>query len=115
MYKIVCLARFTVVTIFFPQSCLLTETFQDELTSTQRSAGSAAWSLPNDYGLEFECADVLEHQLEVARQRVHDSQRTINKLRLDMHVLYAGVKKMKQDTKVTMKEMEILQTEICAI
>ena len=71
------------------------------MTSTQRSASSAAWPLPNDYGLELECADVLEHQLEVARQRVHDSQRTINKLRLDMQVLDAGVKKMKQDTEVT--------------
>ena len=84
------------------------------MTSTQRSASSAAWPLPNDYGLE-ECADVLEHQLEVARQRVHDCQCIINKLRLDMHVLDAGVKKMKQDTEVTMKELEILQTEICAI
>ena len=56
MYKIVCLPRFTVVTIF-----------QDEVTSTQRSASSAAGLLPNDYGLELECADVLEHQLEVAR------------------------------------------------
>ena len=27
----------------------------------------------------------------------------------------AGVKKMKQDTEVIMKELEILQTEICAI
>ena len=85
------------------------------MTSTQRSASSAAWSLPNDYGLELECVDVLEHQLEVARQCVHDCQRIINKLRLDMQVLDAGVKKMKQDTKVTMKELEILQTEICAI
>ena len=32
-----------------------------------------------------------------------------------MQVLDAGVKKMKQDTEVTMKELEILQTEICAI
>ena len=56
------------------------------MTSTQRSASSAAWPLPNDYGLELECADVLEHQLEVAKQHVHDSQRTINKLRLDMQV-----------------------------
>ena len=85
------------------------------MTSTQRSVSSAAWPLPNDYGLELECADVLEHQLEVARQRVHDCQRIINKLRLDMQVLDAGVKKMKQDTEVTMKELEILQTEICAI
>ena len=84
------------------------------MTSTQRSVSSAAWPLPNDYGLELECADVLERQLEVARQRVH-AQRTINKLRLDMQVLDAGVKKMKQDTEVTMKELEILQTEICAI
>ena len=76
---------------------------------------SVACPLPNDYGLELECADVLEHQLEVARQRVHDSERTINKLRLDMHVLDVGVKKMKQDTQVTMKELEILQTKICAI
>ena len=79
MYKIVCLARFTVLTIFLPWSCVLIKTFQDEVTSTQRSASSAAWPLPNDYELELECADVLEHQLEVARQRVHDSQRTINK------------------------------------
>ena len=85
------------------------------MTSTQRSASSAAWSLPNDYGLELECVYVLKHQLEVARQCVHDSERTINKLRVDMHVLDAGVKKMKQDTKVTTKELEILQTEICAI
>ena len=76
------------------------------MTSTQRSASSAAWPLPNDYGLELECADVLEHQLEVARQRVHDCQRIINKLRLDMQVLDAGVKKMTQDTEVTMKELE---------
>ena len=85
------------------------------MTSTQRSASSAAWPLPNDYGLELECADVLEHQLEVARQHVHDSQRAINKLRLDLHVLDAGVKKMKQDIEVTTKELEILQTEICSI
>ena len=66
-------------------------------------------SLPNDYGLELECADVLEHQLEMARQCVHDCQRIINKLKLDMQVLDAGVKKkMKQDTEVTMKELEIL-------
>ena len=63
----------------------------------------------------MECADVLEHQLEVARQRVHDSQHTINKLRLDLQVLDAGVKKLKQDTTVIMKELEILQTKICAI
>ena len=49
-------------------------------------------AVTDDYGLELECADVLEHQLEVARQRVHDSQHTINKLRLDMQVLDAGVK-----------------------
>ena len=85
------------------------------MTSTQRTASSAAWPSPNNYGLELECADVLEHQLEVARQRVHDSEPTINKLRLDMQVLDAGVKKMKQDTEVTTKELEILQTEICAI
>ena len=85
------------------------------MTSTQRSASSAAWPLPNDYGLELECADVLEHQLDVARQRVHDSKRTINKLRLDMQILDSGVKKMKQDTEVTTKELEILQTKICAI
>ena len=85
------------------------------MTSTQRSSSGAAWPLRNDYGLELECVDVLEHQLEAARQRVHDSQRAINKLRLDLHVLDAGVKKMKQETEVTMKELEILQTEICAI
>ena len=32
-----------------------------------------------------------------------------------MQVLDAGVKKMKQDTEVTTKELEILQTEVCAI
>ena len=32
-----------------------------------------------------------------------------------MQVLDVGVNKMKQDTEVTMKELEILQTEICAI
>ena len=85
------------------------------MASTQRFASSAAWPLPNDYGLELECADVLEHQLEVARQCVHDSEHTINKLRLDMQVLDAGVKKLKQDTEVTTKELDILQTEICAI
>ena len=85
------------------------------MTSTQKSASSAAWPLLNDYGLELECADVLEHQLEVARQRVHDSQCAINKLRLDLQVSDAGVKKLKRDTEVTTKELEILQTEICAI
>ena len=85
------------------------------MTSTQRSVSNAAWPLPNDYGLKLECADVLEHQLEVARQRVHGCQRIINKLRLDMQVLDVGVKKMKQDIEVTIKELEILQTEICAI
>ena len=84
------------------------------MTSTQRFASSAAWPLPNDYGLELECADVLEHQLEVARQRVNDCQRIINKL-----TGHAGIRcrsqKMKQDTEVTTKELEILQTEICAI
>ena len=44
------------------------------MTSTQKSTSSAAWPLPNDYGLELECADVLEHQLVVARQRVHESK-----------------------------------------
>ena len=63
----------------------------------------------------MECANVLEHQLEVARQHVHDCQCIINKLRLDMQILDAGVKKMKQDTEVTTKELEILQTEISAI
>ena len=63
------------------------------MTSTERSASSVAWPLLNDYGLELECVDVLEHQLEVARQCVHDSQHLINKLRLDMQVLDAGVKK----------------------
>ena len=63
------------------------------MTSSQRSASSAAWPLPNDYGLELECDDVLEQQLEVERQRVHDFERTINKLRLDMQVLDIGVKK----------------------
>ena len=53
------------------------------MASTQRSASNAAWLLSNDNGLELECADVLEHQLEVAIQRVHDCQRIINKLRLD--------------------------------
>lgn len=93
MYKIVCLALFTVVTIFLPKSCVLTKTFQDQVTSTQRSTSGAAWPLPNDYELELECADVLKHQLEVARQRVHDSQHAINKLRLYLQVLDAGVKK----------------------
>ena len=37
--------------------------------------------------------NVLEHQLELARQHVHDSQCTIKKLRLDMQVLDVGVKK----------------------
>ena len=63
------------------------------MTSTQRSTSSTAWPLPNDYGLELEYVEVLEHKLEVARQRVHDCQRTINKLRLDMQVLDARVKK----------------------
>ena len=63
------------------------------MTSTQRSTTSVAWPLPNDYRLELECADVLEHQLEVARQCVHDCQRIINKVRLDMQLLDAGVKK----------------------
>ena len=46
--------------------------------------------------------------------RTQNTDNLINKLRLDMRVLDAGVKKMKQDTEVTMKELEILQTEICA-
>ena len=65
------------------------------MTSTQISASGAAWPLPNDYGLELECVDVLEHQLEVERQCVQDSKHAINKLRLDLQVLDAGVKKMK--------------------
>ena len=72
------------------------------MTSTQMFTRSAAGPLPNDYGLEL------------ASQCVHDCQHLINKLRLHMQVLDAGVKKMKQDTEVTMKELEILQTEICA-
>ena len=68
----------------------------------------------NDYGLELECVDVLKHELEVERQPLHDSQCTINKLRLDLQVLDAGVKKMKRDTEVTTKELEILQTKIGA-
>ena len=63
------------------------------MTSTQKSTSSAGWSLPNDYGLELECADVLEHQLQLARQRVYDSQHVINMLRLELQVLGAGVKK----------------------
>jgi hypothetical protein len=63
--------------------------------SPQSSQSSVAWPLPNDYGLELECADVLEHQLEVARQRVYDSQHVIKMLRPELQVLDAGVKKMK--------------------
>ena len=73
------------------------------MTSTQRSASSAAWPLPNDYGLELECADILEHQMY--NQQVETG--------------LAGIRcrsqKMKQETEVTTKELEILQTEICAI
>ena len=72
---------------------MLTKTSQDEVTLTQRSESSAAWPLPNDYGLELECADVLEHQLEVVRERVHDSQHAINMLRLELQVLDARVNK----------------------
>lgn len=85
------------------------------MTSTQSSQSSAAWPLPNDYGLELECADVLEHQLEAARQRAYESQDLINMLRLEVQTKDATVKKMKQETEETTKKVEILQTEICAI
>jgi hypothetical protein len=85
------------------------------VTSTQSSQSSAAWPLPNDYGLELECADVLEHQLEAARQRAYESQDLINMLRLEVQTKDATVKKMKQETEETTKKVEILQTEICAI
>ena len=85
------------------------------MTSTQSSQSSAAWLLPNDYGLELECADVLEHQLEVARQRAYESQDLINMLRLEAQKKDATVKKMKQETEETTKKLEILQTKICAI
>ena len=49
------------------------------------------------------------------RQHVYASQHVIKILRLELQVLDAGVKKMKQDTEVTTKELEILQTEISAI
>ena len=62
------------------------------MTSTRRSESSAAWPLPNDYGLRLECVDVLEHQLEVARQRIYDSQHAINMLTLELQVLDARVK-----------------------
>jgi hypothetical protein len=74
-----------------------------------------ALPLPNDYGLELECADVLEHQLEAARQRAYESQDLINMLRLEVQISDAIVKKMKQETEETTKKVEILQTEICAI
>ena len=54
------------------------------MTSTQSSQSSAAWPLPNDYGLELECADVLERQLEATRQRACESQDLINMLRLEV-------------------------------
>jgi hypothetical protein len=63
------------------------------VTSTQSSQSSAAWPLPNDYGLELECADVLEHQLEAARQRAYESQDLINMLRLEVQTKDATVKK----------------------
>jgi hypothetical protein len=85
------------------------------VTSTQSSQSSAAWPLPNDYGLDLECTDVLEHQLEAARQRAYESQDLINMLRLEVQTKDATVKKMKQETEETTKKVEILQTKICAI
>jgi hypothetical protein len=63
----------------------------------------------------LECADVLERQLEAARQRAYESQDLINMLRLEVQTKDATVKKMKQETEETTKKVEILQTEICAI
>ena len=63
----------------------------------------------------MECADVLEHQLEAARQRAYESQDLINMLRLEVQTKDATVKKMKQETEETTKKVEILQTKICAI
>ena len=85
------------------------------MTSAQSSQSSAAWTLPNDYGLELECADVLEHQLEAARQRAYESQDVTNRLRMAMQESDATVNKMKQVTEETTKEVEILQTEVCAL
>jgi uncharacterized protein involved in exopolysaccharide biosynthesis len=74
-----------------------------------------AWLLPNDYGLELECADVLEHQLEAARQRAYAFQDVINMLRREMQESDASVNKMKQETEEATKKVEILQTKVCAI
>ena len=63
----------------------------------------------------MEYADVLERQLEAARQRAYESQDLINMLRLEVQTKDATVKKMKQETEETTKKVEILQTEICAI
>ena len=61
------------------------------MTSTQSSQSSVALPLPNDYGLELECANVLERQLEAARQHAYESQDLINMLRLEV----AGVLKIR--------------------
>ena len=74
-----------------------------------------ALPLPNDYGLELECANVLERHLEAAIQRAYECQDLINMLRLEVQTKDATVKKMKQETEETTKKVEILQTEICAI
>ena len=63
----------------------------------------------------MECADVLECQLEAARQCAYESQDLINMLRLEVQTKDATVKKMKQETEETTKKVEILQTEICVI
>jgi hypothetical protein len=65
--------------------------------------------------LELECADVLEHKLEAARQRAYECQDLINMLRLEVQTKDATVKKIKQETEETTKKVKILQTEICAI
>ena len=93
---------------YFCPSHVLTKTFQDKVTSPQSSHGSVGWPLSNDYGLELECADALENQLEEARQCVYKNQDIINKLRMDMHESYARVNKMKQVTEETTRVVEIL-------
>jgi hypothetical protein len=86
------------------------------VTSTHSSQNSVAWLLPKDYGLELECVDVLEHQLEAARQRrAYACQDVINMLRREVQKSDASINKMKQDTEETTKKVEILQTEVCAI
>ena len=115
IYKIVCLACFTVVTIFF---ALVMCTYRN----------ISGWSDINTKICE-QCGIAITEWLWIgigmcwcSRASTRGDKTTctwFSTYNQQVEIGHADIRcrsqKMKQDTEVTMKELEILQTEICAI